>query len=159
MCDADLDLGHLFPTEAGHLDRRCVQQQLAVRVVDVRSSLGCERRVEQGRLRAEVRLHRLVEVEVVATEVREHDDVELGAVDTVVHHRVRGHLHHDRVDTVGDELGESALQIGRLRGGPGTRECAERALRQSVRSQDGGEHVRRRRLPVRARDPDEAKRA
>ena len=92
---------------------------------------------------------------MVATEVGEHGDVEMTPDDTLQRQRVRRHLHHDGGHALVDELGEASLQIRRLGRGVRTGQGADHPGRSTGSLEDRGDQARRRRLAVRAGDPDE----
>ena len=119
---------------------------------------------EERRLRPEVVLHRLVEVEVVLREVGEQGDVEDRAVDAVLGERVARDLHDDVGRAGLPHHGEQGVQVGRLRSGanrldpdpPHPRlDRAEEAGRLAERAQARLDEVRGRRLAVGAGDPDQ----
>ena len=111
----DLDVGDVVDAERHHLDRRGVDQQASVTVVDVHDPDHGATWLEQQRLGPEVLLDGAVQVEVVAAEVGEHGGVEPRPVDAVQGEGVRGDLHHHRSITLVTELGEAGLQLRRLR--------------------------------------------
>ena len=103
-----------------------------------------------------------MQVEVVLAEVGEDRHVEEQAVDAVQGQRVTAHFHDTGVDVRLSHTGHKGVHIGCLRGGAGAREAdlpdpgldgADQADDVRQRPQRTVQHIRRRRLAVRAGDP------
>ena len=113
-------------------------------------TLGCE----QLRLCGKVRLHRLVEVEVILRQVREHGDVELDSIDPMLRERVRRHLHRAGDRSLFVQVEKRPLQLRGLGRRPRATEGADDARRPPFDFQDVAQKLRRRRLAVGTGDPD-----
>ena len=74
--------------------------------------------LEEPALGREVRLHVLVEVEVIAGQVGEDGGGEAHAVDALEGQRVRRHLHHARAVAVRDHVAQESLHVGGFGRGP-----------------------------------------
>ena len=120
--------------------------------------------LEQPPLRGEVRLHVAVEIEVVARQVGEDAGGKSQPVDAAERERVRRDFHHTRAAAFDQHLAQHALQLGRF--GRRARRVelalvdaiadrADATARHAGGFENRRQHVRGRRLAVRARDADE----
>ena len=120
--------------------------------------------LEQPALGGEVRLHVLMEVEVIARQVAEHAGGEAHAVDALQRQGVRRDFHHRRPAAVLQHLAQQLLHVrGFRRGARGfailaanaVRDGAEHAGAKAGGVEDRRQQVRRRGLAVRAGDADD----
>ena len=120
--------------------------------------------LEQPAFRGEVRFHVAVEVEVIARQVGEDAGRESQVVDAAQRQRVRRHFHDAGAAALLQHLPQHLLHVGRLRRGARGIELAradaiadraDAAALDTRGFEDRREHVRRRRLSVRAGDADE----
>ena len=118
----------------------------------------CTPRIEELRLRCEVRLDRAVEVEVVDPEVRVDDDREGGSVDAMQVERMRGHLHRHGVEAGVAHCSEPRRELGRLGRRAGAREGADDPAATAGMVHDLAQQRHDRGLPVRPGDPDHVQR-
>ena len=145
--------------------RRPLHHRPPGRVVPVDDSYGVSVEAgEQHRFRVAVGLGRAVVIEVVVGEVGENGGGEALAADALLDERVARHLHRARGAAVVHHLAEERVQRERVR----RRVCrldasladadldgAEEAGLRAERRQEVVEQVRRRRLAIRPRHPDE----
>jgi len=132
-------------------------------VIDVHHGALAPLPCEQSSLRREVRVHRCVVIQMILREVREDGAREPDPSDAVLIEAVGRDLHRDRSHTFVPHLGEESLQVGRLGRGPQGR-CRTSTDPNARRPNDAGdqvrrsehrlEHVRGRRLAVRAGHSD-----
>ena len=149
----------------GHRPRCGGPKGVASRIVEVGHADAARRQhLEEPALRPEVVLHVPMKIEMIAREVGEHRGAEMEVVDTAQRQGVRGCFDHARTAARIDHVAQHPLQFRRLGCRPRCRDFAVGDLishRPDAAALDAGcledrrEKVRRRRLAVRARDPDQ----